>query len=177
MTASREVTLERVAAGEHTLLANLFELYLHDMSEIFPLRVGSDGRFGYDDRALYEAQSETHVAYLMRFNSEVAGFVLATRGSCASSDPDVFDVAHFFVLRAWRRHGVGRVAAFLLWDRMPGRWIVRVSELNRAGLPFWERAVSDYTRGAFQQRNHPGKSHMFHVYEFVSSARSDQHPS
>ena len=168
MTVSTQVTLGPLAAGEQTLLGNLFELYLHDMSEIFPLRLGSDGRFGYDELPLYMARSATHIGYLVRANAEVAGFALATRGSCASSDPDVFDVAHFFVLRAWRRHGVGRVAACLLWDRMPGSWIVRVSELNRAGLPFWEGVVRSYTRGAFQQSQHPGKSHMFQVFALVS---------
>ena len=57
----------------------------------------------------------------------MAGFSFVTRGSPASDDPETLDVAEFFVLRGWRRSGVGRRAAPLLWDRLPGPWTVRVS--------------------------------------------------
>lgn len=36
--------------AEHTLLSNLLELYIHDLSALFPqVRLGPDGRFGYPD--------------------------------------------------------------------------------------------------------------------------------
>jgi predicted acetyltransferase len=67
----------------------------------------------------------------------VAGFALATRGSPAAADPEILDVAEFFVLRRYRRLGVGRQAALLLWRRLSGTWTVRVAEGNRGGLAFW----------------------------------------
>ena len=36
------------------------------------------------------------------------------------------------MLRAHRRAGVGSLAAFALWDALPGRWTVRVLELSAA---------------------------------------------
>ena len=41
--------LELIRAGaEHQYaLGNLLELYIHDFSELVPLDVGDDGRFGY----------------------------------------------------------------------------------------------------------------------------------
>jgi predicted acetyltransferase len=161
-----EVTLEKAAIDASSQLANLLELYMHDLSETFPIKVGADGRFGYDKLPLYWSQPETHFAYLIRSKAGVAGFALVTRGSPVTDDPDDLDLSEFFVLRSYRRGGVGRRAALLLWDRLPGRWVVRVSEMNRAGLAFWEGAVREYTHGAWQEKAHPGKSHMFRVFLF-----------
>ena len=42
------VSLEVATAADHTLLSNLLELYIHDLSSAFPdIEMGQDGRFGY----------------------------------------------------------------------------------------------------------------------------------
>jgi predicted acetyltransferase len=172
VVGSEVVALEVATADRALLLSNLLELYVHDMSEIFPLEVGADGRFGYGRLPLYWSEPEKRFAFLIRSGSRLAGFVLATRGSPATDDPDHLDVAEFFVLRGFRRTGVGRQAAFLLWDRLPGQWVVRVSEANRAGLPFWHAIVQEYTGGAFSESKHPGGPHGTRVFSFRST-----HPS
>jgi len=161
-------TLARATADDAALLANLLELYIHDMSEIFAVTPGPDGRFGYGKLPLYWSTPDTHLAYLVRSDSAAAGFALVTRGSPATDDPDDLDLAEFFVLRSYRRTGVGRRAAVLLWDGLRGHWIVRVSERNRGGLAFWDSVIRSYTGGAFDEKPHPGQSHMFRVFMFHS---------
>jgi predicted acetyltransferase len=171
MVSSQEVTLEIATKNVSSLLSNLLELYVHDLSEIFPIKVGADGRFGYDKLPLYWSEPDTHFAYLIRLEAEVAGFALVTRGSPATDDPNDLDMSEFFVLRSYRRSGVGRRAAFLVWDRLPGRWVVRVSEMNHAGLVFWKGAIREYTQGAWHETKHPGKSHMFRVFSFTNEGQ------
>jgi predicted acetyltransferase len=131
------------------LLENLLELYIHDMSEVFPyVQVAPNGRFGYARLPLYWSEPDRRFAFLIRYGDRVAGFVLATRGSPISDDPNVLDVAEFFVLRQYRRSGVGREAAFLLWNRLPGTWTVRVLETNRGAVTFWRDVVREFTNGA-----------------------------
>jgi predicted acetyltransferase len=155
------------------LLANLLELYVHDLSEVFPLiELGADGRFGYDKLPLYWSEPECRFPFLIRYGTGVAGFVLATRGSPASDDPDVFDLAEFFVIRRHRRSGVGRRAAFLVWDRLPGRWIVRVSEGNTSALPFWAGVIAEYTNGAATEFEQEGTPHTWRVFSFESRRRA-----
>ncbi|HVN85698.1 MAG TPA: GNAT family N-acetyltransferase [Candidatus Binatia bacterium] len=154
-------------------LSNLLELYAHDLSDIFPIRVGPDGRFGYDKLPRYWSEPDSHFPYLIRFNGDLAGFALVTRGSPATDAPDDLDVSEFFVLRCFRRSGIGRRAAFLLWDRMPGQWVVRVSEMNRGALPFWEGAIREYTHGVYSEKTHPGKFHMFRVFSFSNAVHND----
>ncbi len=166
------VTLEPATRADGVLLANLLELYSHDMSEIFAVEVGADGRFGYSKLPLYFSQPEQRFPFLIRRDGEVAGFALAMRGSPASDDPQSLDVAEFFVLRRLRRFGVGREAARLLWDRIRGTWFVRVSIGNRAGIPFWESVIDEYSAGAYSQREQPGGEHPWRVFSFESPGAS-----
>jgi predicted acetyltransferase len=169
MANLQEVVLDVAASRDAPLLANLLELYLHDLSEAFPLiELGADGRFGYDNLPLYWSEPERRFPFLIRYGTRIAGFVLATRGSPASDDPDVFDVAEFFVIRRHRRSGVARRAAFLIWDRLPGRWIVRVSEGNTGALPFWARVIAEYTRGAAIESRRSGNPNAWRVFSFES---------
>ena len=159
--------LERARQEESPLLANLLELYIHDLSEIFPaVQLGADGRFGYPRLASYWSEPGMRFPFLIRRAEKVLGFALAQRGSPLSDDPQVLDVAEFFVLRGERRSGVGARAAALLWDGLPGRWIVRVSEANQSGLPFWSRVVKAYAGDAVIQTERDGAPHRWRVFAF-----------
>jgi predicted acetyltransferase len=168
LAVSLHVATERDAA----LLANLLELYVHDMSEVFPgVEVGSDGRFGYHQLSHYWSEPERRFAFLIRCGGKLAGFILATRGSPVSDDPEVLDVAEFFVLRGLRRSGVGARAASLLWNCLPGCWTVRVSEKNSGAVPFWTRAIAQYAGGRATRELRPGKPNAWRVFSFESAAR------
>lgn len=132
---TQNVVLEVAQPHHAPLLANLLELYLHDLSDVFPIEIGPSGRFGYDKLPRYWQEPTRCFPFLIRADERVAGFVLVTRGSPVTDDPDDLDVAEFFVLRRHRRDHVGRRAAFQLWDRLPGHWIVRVSLGNHRALP------------------------------------------
>ena len=170
-----EVVLDVAASSDAALLANLLELYLHDLSDVFPgIELGADGRFGYNKLPLYWSEPERRFPFFIRYGTRVAGFVLITRGSPASDDPDVFDVAEFFVIRRYRRSGVARRAAFLVWDRFPGRWIVRVSEGNTGALAFWAAVIAEYTRGAATESKRSGSPNAWRVFSFESPRRAFQ---
>lgn len=157
--------LEPIARQDAAVLGNLFELYLHDMSETFPLELGADGRFGYERLPTFFAEPERHFPFWIRCGGALAGFALAMRGSPATDDPTHLDVAEFFVLRRYRRTGVGREAAFALFDRLRGHWVVRVSTGNARGSAFWPGVVAAYTGGAFASREGPGNPHPQRVFE------------
>ena len=163
------VVLEVAESGKSQVLSNLLGLYMHDLSDTFPIRVGTDGSFRYEKLSLYWSEPGSHFPFLIYSGELLAGFALVTRGSPATDDPAHLDVAEFFVLRGYRRRGVGQQAAFLLWNRLPGQWVVRVSDANRAALPFWSTTVAQYTRGAFSESKRSGSPHGWHVLSFASS--------
>ena len=166
------VTLLPATEADASLLANLLELYVHDMSPFFPgVEPADDGRFGYPQLPLYWSQPDRRFAFLIRAAGKTAGFAFVTRGSPASGDPDVLDVAEFFVLRGHRRSGVGRRAAFALWDRFPGRWMVRVSEANRRAVSFWSAVVAEYAGGAAAESVRPDGGSVWRVFTFETRPR------
>lgn len=169
MPKSPEIVLEAATAGDAVLLSNLLELYIHDLSAAFPrVELGSDGRYGYNKLALYWSEPERHFPFLIKADARVVGFALATRGSPASEDPNVFDVAEFFVIRRHRRTGVGRKAAMLLWQRLEGNWIVRASDAVPGAAAFWKGVIAEFIGGAPTELNPPGIPHGWRVFSFAS---------
>lgn len=139
-------SLDLIPAGEdlHSVLANMLELYVHDFSEFLPMELGEDGRFGYKKLGLYWTD-ERRQAFLAKFQDELAGFVLVKRGSEISGNEEVWDMAEFFILRGYRRRGIGTELAAKVWRSCPGLWEVRVMANNAPALQFWNSAVTRFT--------------------------------
>ncbi len=135
------VVLEPVALDQAFVLANLFELYVHDFSEQVPLDLKPNGRFDLpvDERWW---TSDDHFPFLIRADDKLCGFALARRGSRVTAATEVMDVAEFFVVRGARGKGVGARAAHALFAAFPGSWEIRVRQTNTAGSKFW-RGVAE----------------------------------
>jgi predicted acetyltransferase len=132
------------AAEQEPAVANLLELYAHDFSEFHHLEIEATGRFGYPSLPLYWSEPGRY-PFLVRMGGNLAGLVLVKRGSEVSGNLTVWDMAEFFVLRGYRRRGIGTQVAHEVWRRFPGPWEVRVMESNVSAHYFWERAIVKFT--------------------------------
>jgi predicted acetyltransferase len=133
------------AAPEHApILANLLELYAHDFSEFYSIEIGADGKFGYPSLTSYWSEPD-RFPFLVKARGKLAGLALVKLSSAAAGEGKVWDVAEFFVLRAYRRQGLGTRLAHQLWRQFPGPWEVRVMQSNIAGAKFWRRAIRAFT--------------------------------
>jgi predicted acetyltransferase len=139
-----------VAAGADlaATVRNLNQLYLHDLSESAAWDVTEDGRFADDDVAGYWQDRRCH-PFLIRVDGRLGGFAVVDSYSHLSGQSGIRDIAEFFVLRRYRRAGVGRHAAGLLFDRFPGRWEVRQLPGNTAATAFWLSVIAGVTAGRF----------------------------
>lgn len=170
MSHATPTTVEPAATNESALLANLMQFYLHDMSEAFPIELGPDGKYEYGPLPSYWSEPDRRMPFLVRTGRRVAGFALVTVGSPASTDPSVFDLTEFFVLRQHRRTGVGRQAACALFERLGGKWIVRVSERNPAAVRFWSAVLSEFTAGRMTESTYKGSMSTMSVFAFSARA-------
>jgi predicted acetyltransferase len=132
------------APEQEPILSNLLELYAHDFSEFHDIDIGEDGRFGYRSLPLYWSEPDRH-PFLVRIDRKLAGLVLVKNGSEVSGSEAVWDVAEFFVIRGYRRRGIGTQVAHEVWRRFPGLWEVRVMQSNVSAYHFWARAISIFT--------------------------------
>ena len=162
------IELISAAAEQEPTVANLLELYAHDFSEFHDLEIGENGRFGYPPLPLYWSEPGRY-PLLAKIGGKLAGLVLVKRGSEVSGNLTVWDMAEFFVLRRYRRRGIGTQLAHEVWRSFPGPWEVRVMQSNVSADHFWERAVSTFTGAAI----HPviaekGGKH-WKIYSFDST--------
>jgi predicted acetyltransferase len=141
------VVLEPVVRDQAFVLANLFELYVHDFSEQVPLDLQPNGRF---DLPIDESwwQNVDHFPFFIRVGGKLCGFALVRRGSRVTAEADVMDLAEFFVVRGARTKGVGTGAAHALFAAFPGRWEIRVRQSNVAAGKFWRKVAERLAVGA-----------------------------
>lgn len=134
-----DIEIVQAVPEDHALVANLLEFYVYDFSELLGLDVAENGRFGYEELPLYWSEPDRY-AFLIRKGGRLAGLVLVQKAG------ELWDIAEFFVLRAYRRQGVAIQAAKAIWTRFPGEWRVRVRQRNAPALRFWESAVAEFSR-------------------------------
>lgn len=149
-----EWTLSRVTEESRTLLERLFELYLYDFSEMEHSDVAEDGLFRPPAPpwiARFIGQPGRH-AFIMRVSEKPAGVVLLDEHSPMPGSAHRRSLAAFFVMRAYRRRGLGAAVARDLFDRYPGPWQVLEVAANPTAQHFWRGVIGAYTGGRYTER-------------------------
>jgi predicted acetyltransferase len=147
-----EVVLEEVGESSREVVENLAQLYLYDFSEFDPSDVGPNGRFaGWLDWPNLFGNGR-HV-FLIKVDGAIGGFSIVCEDSDALRDAAerVQWLEEFFVMRRYRRDGVGRAAAIQLFDRFAGTWEVGEIDANVTGQSFWRDVIGEYTGGDFEE--------------------------
>jgi predicted acetyltransferase len=166
--APADIEVIPAAAEQEQTLANLLELYAYDFSEFHPLEIGADGRFGYKPLPLYWIEAGRY-PFLVTVNDKLAGLVLVKGGSEFSQNPFVWDMAEFFILRGYRRRGIGTRVAHQVWRQFPGAWEVRTMQLNASAQDFWAVAISRFTGEAVHPAQVKKAGQGWKLYSFVSN--------
>jgi predicted acetyltransferase len=167
MESAVEVEITLALPEQEPILANMLELYVHDFSEFIDLKLGADGRFGYKDLPLYWKESNRY-PFLIFVDGHPAGFAFVRRGSEFSNDEDVWDMTEFFIVRSYRRLGLGMEAARAIWKEFPGKWEVRVIDRNRQAMKFWKRAINAFVGKKIEPVPFEKDGLSRHVFSFES---------
>src|SRR6476619_4586286 len=113
------VSLEAVPKERRETIERLMQLYIYDFTEITGTDCSDQGSYDYPHLPLYWSEPGRH-AFLVRLEGKVAGFALINSHS-ESAKSGVRSVAEFFILRKYRRQGVGTSVAKDLLKRFPGK--------------------------------------------------------
>jgi predicted acetyltransferase len=141
-----DIELRTPERTERELIRRMMELYLYDFSEYEDTDLDEHGLFVYGDLDYFWFEP-THAAFLIRAAGKLAGFVLVDND--VKVEGNERSICEFFVMRKYRRQGVGRAAAIAVFDQMPGKWEAAVMANNLPAQGFWDRVLHDYTQGAF----------------------------
>jgi predicted acetyltransferase len=145
--------VQQVGAAEWPVVAKLFQMYVHDLSEFRGTLPDATGSFWFkNDRFSPYVEDTTgdHVGYLAWQDEHPVGFALVYGGR-----GDRRGMGHFFVVRAVRRGGVGRELALDVIGRHEPPWQIAFQEENPGAARFW-RGIADTAFGDdWREEQHP----------------------
>lgn len=135
--------------------------YLEDLSQLsmntgmFPA-VGEYGEREPELMARWFADDTAHPVVILK-NDKPSGFALVSRPPRNQRVAIDYRMAEFFVCLSARRHGVGKGAARLIFDRFSGSWEITEFLYNTPAVSFWRSVVNDYTTGRFTESHANGE--------------------
>ena len=146
-----EINLIAVPYKKKFVLQNLLELYLYDMSEFSDeqdkMDINEGGLFGYKYLDHYWTEDGRY-PYFIIADGVLSGLCLIRT---MEQLPLTFEVAEFFVLKKYRKSGVGKTAMSQVFERYKGRWIINTPIKNLAAQSFWRKVVENAAHSAFTE--------------------------
>lgn len=149
------IEIKLVPYEEKSVLYNLIQLYRYDSSEFDGHVLNNHGLYQYK---YFDHQwtDEYRRPFLVRVDGEIAGFVLISldvpkeymKLSTAEKKNLVSD---FFIMRKYRRKGVGRNVAYSLFEQFIGTWEIRQTSANKTAYDFWKQVITKYKENNFYQ--------------------------
>ena len=144
-----EVELHPAQIEDKAILRHLLELYAYDFSDYDGADVDEHGLYGYQRLDHYWTE-EGRSHFLVRVSGKWAGLALVREVTLPDGRP-ARSIAEFFIMRKYRRQGVGKVVAQRLFDMFPGAWEVGQIAENCPAQTFWRAVIADYTGGRFEE--------------------------
>lgn len=143
-----DIAIQTPSRSDRELIRRMMELYLYDFSEFEGDDLDEHGLFGfaYLDYFWHEP---TQAAFIVTVDQRLAGFALIDNRVAIEGNER--SMAEFFVLRKYRRKGVGAAVATRIFTELPGAWEVRVVPNNLPALVFWRKVIAAYTAGQFTE--------------------------
>lgn len=150
------ISIESILIEQKSVFIQMMELYNYDFSEFSDDDINEYGYFGYSHIDDYWNE-EGRYPFFIRVDEKLAGLVLV-RSCCEYNNlSDSHSIAEFFVMKKYRRKGVGKVAAMKIFDMFPGGWEISQWSNNLPAQNFWKQIISEYTNKKYDTFTTPEK--------------------
>ena len=150
------ITTEPILIEQKSVFVQMMELFNYDFSEFSDADINEYGYFGYPRIDDYWNE-EGRYPFFIRADGKLAGLVLV-RSCCEYNNlREPHNIAEFFVMKKYRKQGIGKEVAKSIFDRFPGGWEITVWANNLPAQVFWESVVSEYTQGNYLTFTAPQK--------------------
>ena len=144
-----KVTLEEAGPEAVPVLRRMMQLYLYDLGTIDGWNISHEGLYGDTQKIERFWTERGRRSFFIRADGALAGFALI-RDEATYAGTGTHEISEFFVLRKFRRRGVGEQAARMLFELAP-RWELSQLASNLVAQQFWRRVIDRYTDGTFTE--------------------------
>ena len=139
------IALLPTTADQAPLIRNLYQFYSYESSDWEQEDVEVDGRFYIHDEHLHRYwQDDGWGAYLVLADGFIAGFVLVERSELPGID--ALELADLFILKKYRRQGLGRAVAQQILGNHPHNWLLRCYRQDHLAMAFCSAVLADLPR-------------------------------
>jgi len=153
-----DITVNSSTIDDKETLRNLMQLYIYDFTEFTEAAVQSDGLYNLvPDFNDYWLGNSTHYPMLIRYDQECAGFAMVKQVDRRNRTLHV--IAQSFIMRKFRRRGLGQRVAERIFEQFKGEWEVYQLERNVPAYHFWTKTIHSYTGGDYHERKENGKTY------------------
>jgi predicted acetyltransferase len=114
--------------------------------------LGADSSREDEIFANWFSNDQSHPLLILK-GSDSVGFALVTRPRIPKAGEKAADyrMSEFFVRMQYRRTGIGRDAATLIFDRFAGDWEIVEYMRHPGSVAFWRQVVARYSAGRFTE--------------------------
>ena len=136
--------------NEKEIILNLMQLYTYELSffedETTNFKLLDNGLYKVSKYIeLYWKEEKRH-PYILKYNGELAGFVLER-----FNEDDTNEIAEFFVLNKYRKLGAGTFMAKEMFKRYKGKWEIRTLLKNKRAQEFWRKVVKEVSNNNYKE--------------------------
>ncbi len=142
------ISIEPILIEQKSVFIQMMELYNYDFSEFSDDDINEYGYFGYPRIDDYWNE-EGRYPFFIRVDGKLAGLVLVRSCSEHNNLSNPHNIAEFFVMKKYRRKGVGKVASMKIFDMFPGGWEISQWQNNLPAQNFWKQIINEYTNGKY----------------------------
>jgi predicted acetyltransferase len=145
---ANRIEIRLATIEQKAVIERLAQLYVHDLSEFMGWDCPYDGVFAVRDMSCFWRPG--NYALLLYSPSHLVGFVLIDRRG-ANPEAD-YNMGEFFIMRKFRRQGIGGQVARKIFEALPGLWDVMQLPPNKPAIAFWRRIITEYCQGVFSEK-------------------------
>jgi predicted acetyltransferase len=151
----------RHAKKDRQWIQDVYGEYLEALSDLntglFSV-LGGDNPREHEIFAHWFSNEHSHPLVILK-GSDSVGFALVSRPRVPGAGEMLVDynMSEFFIRKPFRRGGIGRDAATLMFDRFAGEWEIVEYQRNPGAVAFWRKVLSAYCRGRFTERSRNGE--------------------
>jgi predicted acetyltransferase len=138
-----EITLIDATIEQKEVFRNMMNLQFHDLSEFRDcFDILDDGRFEWTFEGCFSENNKYHHPILIKWCDKIVGVIIFSDYNKKSPKFD-YMLVEMFVLRMYRRKGIGKKAIRMIFDNFKGLYNLDVSKNNIKAINFWESLIHE----------------------------------
>lgn len=147
MLSAKTIDIRSARAEDRPALQRMLELYQYELSDIWDQDLDAHGEYGYVLDRFWSGDGCR--AFVATVSGHYAGFALVDGAVKVGKSGYWMD--QFFVLKKYRRSGLGVALARRVFEALPGSWEVGQMSGNLAAQAFWQHVIADHMKGAYTE--------------------------